>query len=121
MCREPLDIPDYTCGIRMFLDALTDPQTGAIRSLGEIEAVGFKTVLAWYNSVGGLKVDTDCRVIGTDFNPIPGLYAAGSDAGGLFGACYDVVVAPASCQAWARASGKWAAEHAVQGYIPSLA
>lgn len=44
--REPLDIPDYTCGIRMFLDALTDPQTGAIRSLGEIEAVGFKTVLA---------------------------------------------------------------------------
>lgn len=46
VCREPLDIPDYTCGIRMFLDALTDPQTGAIRSLGEIEAVGFKTVLA---------------------------------------------------------------------------
>ena len=44
--REPLDIPDYTCGIRMFLDALTDPQTGAIGSLGEIEAVGFKTVLA---------------------------------------------------------------------------
>lgn len=82
---------------------------------------GFKTVLAWYNSVGGLKVDTDCRVIATDFEPIPGLYAAGSDAGGLFGSCYDVVVAPGSCQAWARASGKWAAEHAVQAYLPARA
>ncbi|WP_172623507.1 FAD-dependent oxidoreductase [Arabiibacter massiliensis] len=81
---------------------------------------GFKTVLAWYNSVGGLKVDTDCRVIGSDFEPIHGLYAAGSDAGGLFGSCYDVVVAPASCQAWARASGKWAAEHAVNTYLPSF-
>ena len=80
----------------------------------------FKTVLAWYNSVGGLKVDTACRVIGTDHQPIRGLYAAGSDAGGLFGSCYDVIVAPGSCQAWARASGKWAAEDAIENYLPTL-
>ena len=41
-----LDIPDYTSGIRRFLDALCAREGGAIASLKEIDAVGFKTVLA---------------------------------------------------------------------------
>ncbi len=114
-------IEEWNASVDEGIDPLFQKPVEVMRKVAAPPFYGFKTVLAWYNSVGGLKVDTDCRVIGTDFNPIPGLYAAGSDAGGLFGACYDVVVAPASCQAWARASGKWAAEHAVQGYIPSLA
>lgn len=81
---------------------------------------GFKTVLAWYNNVGGLKVDEYTRVIGKNFKPIPGLYATGSDAGGLFGGCYDVSCAPGSTQMWGRASGYWAAEHAVEEYLPEL-
>ncbi len=43
---DGLPIPDYTAGIRMFLDALTAPEGGAIAALSEIDAVGFKTVLA---------------------------------------------------------------------------
>ncbi len=43
---QNLSIPDYTAGIRRFLDALSAPEGGAIRSLAEIEAVGFKTVLS---------------------------------------------------------------------------
>ncbi len=39
---DGLDIPDYTCGIRRFLDMLTD----TVDSLDAIEAVGFKTVLS---------------------------------------------------------------------------
>ena len=78
---------------------------------------GFKTVLAWYNNVGGLKVDEYARVISKSFKPVPGLYATGSDAGGLFGGCYDVSCAPGSTQMWARASGYWAAEHAVETYL----
>jgi tricarballylate dehydrogenase len=33
---------------------------------------------------GGLKVDADARVIGTDWRPIPGLFACGEMVGGLF-------------------------------------
>jgi tricarballylate dehydrogenase len=33
---------------------------------------------------GGLRIDTDCRVIDTDGEPIPGLLAAGELVGGLF-------------------------------------
>jgi tricarballylate dehydrogenase len=33
---------------------------------------------------GGLKIDTDARVIDTDGSPIPGLFAAGELVGGLF-------------------------------------
>ena len=43
---EDLSIPDYTAGIRMFLDALCDEATGAIKALDQIDAVGFKTVLS---------------------------------------------------------------------------
>ncbi|NKC16116.1 MAG: FAD-dependent tricarballylate dehydrogenase TcuA [Gammaproteobacteria bacterium] len=33
---------------------------------------------------GGLRIDTDARVLDTDLQPIPGLYAAGELVGGLF-------------------------------------
>jgi tricarballylate dehydrogenase len=35
-------------------------------------------------SFGGLKIDQQARVIGTDWNPIEGLYACGEMVGGLF-------------------------------------
>ena len=44
--HDNLSIPDYTSGIRRFLDALSDSGHGAVNSLDEIEAVGFKTVLS---------------------------------------------------------------------------
>ncbi len=44
--REGLSVPDYTAGVRLFLDSLTDPEAGAVASLNEIAAVGFKTVLS---------------------------------------------------------------------------
>ena len=44
--EDGLSIPDYTAGIRRFLDELSDGGHGAVASLSEIEAVGFKTVLS---------------------------------------------------------------------------
>lgn len=43
---DGIPIPDYTSGIQRFLDALSAPEGGAVSSFEEIEAVGFKTVLA---------------------------------------------------------------------------
>ena len=44
--QEPLSIPDYSTGIQLFLDALCGGKAPAIQTLREIEAIGFKTVLA---------------------------------------------------------------------------
>ena len=43
---EGVAVPTYTSGIEMFLKDLLDSQKGSINSLDEIEAIGFKTVLA---------------------------------------------------------------------------
>ena len=37
------------------------------------------------NTMGGIAIDGDCRVLDTGGKPIPGLYAAGSTIGGLDG------------------------------------
>ena len=34
--------------------------------------------------LGGIRVDADARVLDRDGRPIPGLFAAGADAGGVF-------------------------------------
>lgn len=44
--QEPLHIPDYTAGIRMFLEYLCNAEHGAVNSLNEVKAIGYKTVLA---------------------------------------------------------------------------
>ena len=44
--RENQCITTYTEGIQMFLDCLLDPKNGVLKDLGELERVGFKTVLS---------------------------------------------------------------------------
>jgi fumarate reductase flavoprotein subunit len=79
---------------------------------------GFRTKLAFFNTIGGLKVDEYTRVLAkADGRPIPGLYACGSDAGGVFGYSYDITIAPGTMQGWCSTSGLAAAEDAVQRYI----
>ncbi len=52
-----------------------------------------------HHTMGGVKIDVDTRVIGTDGNVIPGLFAAGEVTGGIHGAnrlggnaCADIFV-----------------------------
>lgn len=73
---------------------------------------GFEIVPTYYTTVGGLKVDEDCCVVRTDGAIIKGLYACGSDAGGVYGYTYDVGAAAGSQQGWAATSGVIAADHA---------
>lgn len=43
--KEDVDIPSYREGIRIFLETLTDARTGVIGSVGDVDAIGFKTVI----------------------------------------------------------------------------
>lgn len=43
---DAIDIPDYESGIRLFLECLLGEEGGYIQSMEELDAIGFKTVLA---------------------------------------------------------------------------
>lgn len=43
---SPVHIPDYTAGIQMYLKCLCEGKHAAVSSIDEVEAVGYKTVLA---------------------------------------------------------------------------
>lgn len=61
-------------------------------------------------TMGGLVADTDCRVTGFNFKPIPGLYAAGEVVGAVHGAVRLGGVAMATCVVFGRIAGKNAAQ-----------
>ncbi|MDR1825896.1 MAG: FAD-dependent oxidoreductase [Bifidobacteriaceae bacterium] len=63
-------------------------------------------------STGALHVNGNMQVIAAATGePIPGLYAAGMDAGGLFGDAYNLDV-PGSANGFSHAGGRVAARHA---------
>lgn len=66
----------------------------------------------FYTTCGGIKVNENTEVLDEEGQVIPGLYAGGSDAGGLYGDSYDVKFAPGSQAAWAVNSGRLAIKNA---------
>lgn len=64
-----------------------------------------------FTTVGGIKVNENLQAINADGEVISGLYAVGSDAGGIYGDDYDVGVMSGSQQGWSATGGKLAAEH----------
>ena len=99
-CEAGLD-EDYGKPAEQLLSVSTPPFYGA------------KITPTLFTTVGGLRVDENMHVMSTDGQVINGLYAAGGDAGGLYGANYDVDVCAGSQQGWAATSGYVAAETAL--------
>ncbi|MFA5489332.1 MAG: FAD-dependent oxidoreductase [Candidimonas sp.] len=60
------------------------------------------------NTCGGIRIDETARVLDASGQPISGLYAAGGDAGGVFGRHY------AGFLGWALASGRMAGKSAAK-------
>lgn len=62
---------------------------------------------------GGVRIDTDARVLSTDYRPIPGLSAAGEMVGGIFYDNYPGGSGLINGAVFGRRAGMSAAEHAV--------
>jgi tricarballylate dehydrogenase len=62
---------------------------------------------------GGLKIDENARVIGTDWRPLPGLYACGEMVGGLFYDNYPAGTGLVSGATFGRIAGRSAARLAL--------
>jgi len=64
--------------------------------------------------MGGLEIDPESRVLGTDGKPIPGLFAAGEVAGGVHGANRLGGSSLLGCVVFGRVSGDSAAAYLLQ-------
>ena len=71
-----------------------------------------------YGSLGGIKINYKTEVVDSECEPIPGLYAAGTDACTIFGDSY-VFILPGNTMGFALNSGRMAGEHAVD-YLAEL-
>lgn len=74
----------------------------------------FKCYLDFCGTNGGIKINEKTEVLDSSDKVIPGLYAVGNDAGGLYGDSYDMIAAGAAC-GFALVSG-WLAGERVLSY-----
>jgi fumarate reductase flavoprotein subunit len=65
---------------------------------------------AIFGTLGGIRVDRFMRALDDKLAPVPGLYVAGQDAGGMFG--YPYYETAGSTQGFAYNSGRIAGENA---------
>jgi fumarate reductase flavoprotein subunit len=72
-----------------------------------------KSYLAFLGTLGGIKINHRMEVVDKEDSPIPGLYAGGLDAGGLYGDSYDVIMS-GSTSAFAANSGRIAGRNALK-------
>ena len=72
----------------------------------------FKCYMNFLGTLGGIKINEKTEVLDRNEEVIPGLYAVGNDAGGLYGDSYDVIASGAS-SGFALNSGRIAGENAL--------
>src|SRR2546430_3693320 len=83
--------PEFGRGTTAFNRGSGDPEHHPNPSLAPIEKGPFYAIKVLPGSFGtfaGLKTDPQSRVLDTDGEPIPGLYAAGSDQANVMGGYY---------------------------------
>lgn len=84
-----------------------------IRPVRTSKFYAFKAVPFALGTLGGIKINHKTEVLNKAQEAIPGLYAAGNDAGGMYGDSYDVVLS-GSTLGFAVNSGRIAGENASQ-------
>ena len=99
------------CAAGEDLDFFKDPRV--LRPVRQAPFYAIEMTAAILVSCGALSVNGDLQVINTDGQPIAGLYAAGVEAGGLFGDAYNLDV-PGTMNGFSHASGRVAARHAAK-------
>lgn len=65
---------------------------------------------SFMSTIGGVRINANMQAVTDQDKPINGLYAAGIDAGGMFGDTYDLIM-PGSLSSYAATGGRIAAEH----------
>jgi fumarate reductase flavoprotein subunit len=86
-----------------YLYAIRDPKYYAVKA---------RTV--FLGTMGGIKINEKTEVLDKKDAVIPGLYAAGLDAGGMYGDSYPIKTSSGLASAFALNSGRIAAKNALK-------
>jgi len=73
-----------------------------------------KCILGFHGTIGGIRINHRMEVLNQEGNPIPGLYAGGTDTGGWFGDTYPGTHLPGIAFGFAVNSGRIAGENAYE-------
>ncbi len=92
-------------------EGLTIPKSNWANTIEEGPFEAFAVTCGITFTFGGLRIDTSGKVLSTDLEPIPGLYAAGELVGGLFYSNYPGGTGLMSGSVFGRLSGASAADH----------
>jgi tricarballylate dehydrogenase len=90
-------------------EGIDPPKTNWAQKLDTPPYVAYPVTGGITFTFGGLKVNQDAQVIGTDWKPIPGLYTCGEMVGGLFHYNYPLGTGLMSGAVFGRIAGKSAA------------
>ena len=92
-------------------DPVFHKQHKLLRPIKTPKFYALKFLTGAYGSLGGIKINYKTEVLDKDWNPIPGLYGAGTDANTIYGDSY-VFVLPGNTMGFALNSGRMAGEYA---------
>lgn len=104
-------IEQYNMDCEKGYDSLLLKSASNLVALNKGPYYAIKNKLAIHLTHGPLRVTSELEVVDKNHDPIPGLYAAGSDIGGVENDTYAGVV-PAHSSGWALAGGRIAGENA---------
>lgn len=90
-----------------------DPRT--LRAVEKGPFYVLKGQLHHLTSLGGTKVTEHLQVVSEQGEVIPGLYAIGGDAGGMYGDTYDLTIAEGAASSFAINGGRMAVKHITSG------
>jgi fumarate reductase flavoprotein subunit len=106
-------VQDYNAACDQGHDPLFYKSAGFLRPVRKGPFYAINMAPSVLVSDGGIRVNGDLQVTDTAYRPIPGLYAVGNEASGLYGDTYNLDV-PGTANGFAHASGRVAARHVLK-------
>ncbi len=111
-------IEEYNSFCEKKYDPVFHKRYKSLRGLTTPKYYAMKFLPGAYGSLGGIKVNHRCEILDKEWNAIPGLYGAGTDANTLYGDSYPFIL-PGNTMGWALNSGRMAGESAA-AYVKSI-
>lgn len=111
-------IEEYNVACETGRDEIFHKRPLYLRPVKQPKFYAGKAIPGGYGSLGGIKINHRCEVVTEEQDPIPGLYAAGTDANSIFADSY-IFVLPGNTMGFALNSGRMAGENATL-YIKSV-
>lgn len=102
-------INEYNASCQNGYDKLFNKNVKYLRPVSGSKFYAGRHFPSAYGSAGGIKINEKAEVIGQDWKPIKGLYAAGTDACSIYGDSYPFIF-PGTSMGFALNTGRIAAE-----------